>query len=493
MEARKLPGVDDGYGTDSVESRVREYITRCYAEITVGQHIPLSAPLVALVDRIEVKGHSKSEAFPDSTRYSLCDSNLEIAVYELHATEDVNTHDIAQDPDCASLPMPFSLCHLPNQAFDGYWEALVYSEPVGEHMLRVLTGAIRKFHNQPTVFIQNAWYNTVLLSGPPGSGKTSLAQALAQRLSIRVSDIFPNSILVQVDGSGVFSHMYGGTAKEIGSLFTKIGQLACDDSDDTRLVVVLVDEIDKLVPCRKSVGKKNEPLDTMRATAEVLTGLDKLRKTLNVVWLFTTNLPEDLDPAFVDRCRLKEHVHAPAANCVYDILRADINAKLRCGEILVGSAPRDGLGEIIGDCTTNGTSENGVPLCAAVDDDNIPSLVWAGKCSPPAEGTAAATLQCIAANACGLSGRNLRGLLDVALFTYFVDETPSLSDALVALERVVQKEARQAGSGRGKSVEMMAQRKLVGQDGDGELPTSNHGACSRPPLPIDTNVYSSDY
>jgi hypothetical protein len=30
--------------------------------------------------------------------------------------------------------------------------------------------------------------------------------------------------------------------------------------------------------------------------------LDKLRKSINVVWIFTTNLLEDLDPAFVDRC-----------------------------------------------------------------------------------------------------------------------------------------------------------------------------------------------
>jgi Cdc6-like AAA superfamily ATPase len=226
----------------------------------------LGSSLIGLIDRIEVKSHSKSQSIPDSTSYSLSDSNLEIAVYKLHMTDDMNAHEMTQNSDSASLPLPFSSCKLPNQAFDGYWEALVYSEPIGEHMLRVLTGAIRKFHNQPTRLVHNAWYNTALLSGPPGSGKTSLAQALAQRLSIRISDIFPNSILLQVDGSGVFSHMYGGTAKEIDSLFTKIGHLASGDSDDAPLVVVLIDEIDKLVPCRKAVGKKNEPLDTMRVS-----------------------------------------------------------------------------------------------------------------------------------------------------------------------------------------------------------------------------------
>jgi AAA+ superfamily predicted ATPase len=168
------------------------------------------------------------------------------------------------DPDDTPLPLPLHMSALPHRNFDGYWEALIYKEPIGDQLLRVLTGAIRKFHNGPEVLLQNAWYNTALFSGPPGSGKTSLAQALAQQLSIRISDLYPSTKLLQVDASAVFSHMYGGTAKEIGCMFATIRQLASMDSDEAQLVVVLIDEVDKLVPCRKNVGKKNEPLDTMR-------------------------------------------------------------------------------------------------------------------------------------------------------------------------------------------------------------------------------------
>jgi hypothetical protein len=42
VQVRKLPTVPDGYGTDSIESRVREHLERAYAEVTVGQHVPLS-------------------------------------------------------------------------------------------------------------------------------------------------------------------------------------------------------------------------------------------------------------------------------------------------------------------------------------------------------------------------------------------------------------------------------------------------------------------
>jgi SpoVK/Ycf46/Vps4 family AAA+-type ATPase len=165
--------------------------------------------------------------------------------------------------DETPLPLPLHVTALPHQNFDGYWEALIYKEPIGDQLLRVLTGAIRKFHNRPEDLLQNAWYNTALFSGPPGSGKTSLAQALAQQLSIRMSDLYSNTKLLQVDASAIFSHMYGGTAREVSSMFATIRQLAMN-SDEAQLVVVLIDEVDKLVPCRKDVGRKNEPLDTIR-------------------------------------------------------------------------------------------------------------------------------------------------------------------------------------------------------------------------------------
>jgi hypothetical protein len=42
VEARKLPDVDDGYGTDSVEAQVQQHLRRIYREVNIGQTVPLS-------------------------------------------------------------------------------------------------------------------------------------------------------------------------------------------------------------------------------------------------------------------------------------------------------------------------------------------------------------------------------------------------------------------------------------------------------------------
>jgi hypothetical protein len=63
--------------------------------------------------------------------------------------------------------------------------------------------------------------------------------------------------------------MYVKSAKQISSLFTIIRWLA-SDGDEAQLIIVLIGKIDKLVPCRKNVGKKNEPLDPMRVSTSLL-------------------------------------------------------------------------------------------------------------------------------------------------------------------------------------------------------------------------------
>lgn len=184
----------------------------------------------------------------------------------------------------------------------------------------------------------------------------------------------------------------------------------------------------------------------------MLTGLDKLRTSVDIVWLFTTNLVEDLDPAFVDRCRLKEEINAPVADTVYEIFRADLNSKMRNTEILIDGMIYDQRREddnvnatevLLEDHTTTDNSHIG----------SIPALEWARFHSPPTATTAVSILRKIARLAVGLSSRNLRGLVDVALFKHVTEDQPRLREVLSALEVVVRKEITEhTVVGRGQAV-----------------------------------------
>ena len=76
----------------------------------------------------------------------------------------------------------------------------------------------------------------VLLHGPPGTGKTSLCKALAQKLAIRF-DRYSTAALLEINAHSLFSKWFSESGKLVMKLFAHIQELV-DDSD--ALVCVLI-------------------------------------------------------------------------------------------------------------------------------------------------------------------------------------------------------------------------------------------------------------
>lgn len=120
----------------------------------------------------------------------------------------------------------------------------------------------------------------VLLHGPPGCGKTTIANALAGDLKVP---------FINISAPSVVSGMSGESEKKIRELFEEAKTLApC---------IIFFDEIDAITPKREGAQREME----RRIVAQMLTSIDELSldKTNGqpVIIIGATNRPDSLDPA----------------------------------------------------------------------------------------------------------------------------------------------------------------------------------------------------
>ncbi|XP_020932198.1 pachytene checkpoint protein 2 homolog isoform X1 [Sus scrofa] len=171
------------------------------------------------------------------------------------------------------------------------------------------------------------WNRVVLLHGPPGTGKTSLCKALAQKLTIRLSSRYRYGQLIEINSHSLFSKWFSESGKLVTRMFQKIQDLI-DDKD--ALVFVLIDEVESLTAARNACRAGTEPSDAIRVVNAVLTQIDQIKRHSNVVILTTSNITERIDVAFVDRADIRQYVGPPSAAAIFKIYLSCLEELMKC-------------------------------------------------------------------------------------------------------------------------------------------------------------------
>ncbi|KAJ8440339.1 hypothetical protein Cgig2_012775 [Carnegiea gigantea] len=257
----------------------------------------------------------------------------------------VHVYQLSEEGPCEELqgdgqPSSFNEWVLPAKEFDGMWESLIYESGLKQRLLRYAASALL-FSEKGVDPLLVSWNRIILLHGPPGTGKTSLCKALAQKLSIRFRSRYPQSQLIEVNAHSLFSKWFSESGKLVAKLFQNIQEMVEDESN---LVFVLIDEVESLAAARKAALSGSEPSDSIRVVNALLTQLDKLKSFPNVIIMTTSNitaaigqpvwglacaLAAELDIAFVDRADIKAYVGPPTLQARYEILRSCVQELLR--------------------------------------------------------------------------------------------------------------------------------------------------------------------
>lgn len=310
---------------------------------------------------------------------------------------------------------------LPNKddGFFGLWESLVYDENLKENLLGF---AETMLHFSKRKIDQNiiSCNRLILLHGPAGTGKTSLAKALAQKLSIHMNSTYQYTHFFEINSHSLFSKWFSESGKLVMKMFQQIQEVIEMESS---LVCVLIDEIESIAYARGNIST-NEPSDSVRVVNSVLTQLDRIKKYSNVLILTTSNLTASIDLAFLDRADIITYISQPSVDAVYKIITSAL-IELADKGIIVADSLED-----------------------ARDDFNIDSIESfekfhdLHKLQPFSTGN---ILQQICKEAVGLSGRSLRKLPFLSHALYLKKDTATLREFLIALRLAVdfQKRSKQ--------------------------------------------------
>lgn len=217
-----------------------------------------------------------------------------------------------------SPPLPpglLSVHALPADHHDGPWDHILVPAGTKERLLSQTLLRLR--HGRALRNLPGMPHGLIVLAGPPGTGKTTLARGLAQAAAKALAPIGATTY-IEIDPHAFPSEMLGESQRNITRLMTDTLPEFAARRPHT---VVLVDEVESFAVRRSSASFGANPVDVHRATDAVLAGIDHLAESYpRIVVVATTNFPDAVDEAFLSRADLVLTLELPDEATIAAIL-----------------------------------------------------------------------------------------------------------------------------------------------------------------------------
>lgn len=203
---------------------------------------------------------------------------------------------------------------LPDPQFDALWESIIIDDATKG---RLLAQAVLNFTARAKLQKQALpIHGLIVLIGPPGTGKTSLARGLASRAAASLKNATVRYL--EVEPHALASAALGKSQQAVRHL---LGTVVSEHASAGPCIVVL-DEVETLAASRAKMSMEANPVDVHRATDAVLAQLDQLAANYpQVLFIATSNFVQAIDEAFLSRADLIVHVDNPDAAACGEILR----------------------------------------------------------------------------------------------------------------------------------------------------------------------------